>query len=96
MDCSLPVSSNHGIPRQNTGVGSHFLLQGMRRKPHLLHWQVGSLPLSHQGSYYLYIATMKIFPHTYFATSGINYFPLELMCQSLKLSFLVVKDTYNF
>ena len=75
---------------------TQHMVSMMRRKLHLLHWQVGSLPLSHQGSYYLYIATTKIFPHTYFATSWINYFPLELMCQSLKLPFLVVKDTYNF
>ena len=30
MDCSLPVSSVHGIfPGNNTGVGNHFLLQGI-------------------------------------------------------------------
>ena len=39
---------------KNTGVGCHFLLQGIfptqGSNPHLLHWQVGSLPLSHLGS----------------------------------------------
>ena len=30
MDCSLPVSTVHGIfPGRNTGVGCHFLLQGI-------------------------------------------------------------------
>ena len=51
MDCRLPGSSVHGIfPGKNTGVGCHFLLQGISSTPHLLHWQVGSLPLSHWGS----------------------------------------------
>ena len=30
MNCSLPGSSVHGI--QNTGVGCHFLLQGIKPK----------------------------------------------------------------
>ena len=67
MDCSLPGSSVHGIsqprildlypwdfPAKNTGVGCHFLLQGIfltqRLNPQLLHWQADSLPLHHQGS----------------------------------------------
>ena len=39
---------------KNTGVGCHFLLQGIfltqGLNPCLLHWQVGSLPLCHQRS----------------------------------------------
>ena len=55
MDCSLPGSSAHGIfPGKNTGVGCHFLLQGIfltqGSNPHLLYWQANSLPLSHLGS----------------------------------------------
>ena len=58
MDCSLPGSSVHGIFQvKNTGVGCHFLLQGIfltqGSNPclwHLLHWQANSLPLSHLGS----------------------------------------------
>ena len=43
------------FPGKDTGVGCHFLLQGIfhlsvDRKLCLLHWQVDSLPLSHQGS----------------------------------------------
>ena len=42
------------VPGKNTGVGGHFLLQGMFQtqgsNSRLLHWQTGSLPLSHQRS----------------------------------------------
>ena len=56
MDCSLPGSSSHAIlPGKNTGLGSHFLLQGIfptqGSNLHLLlhlHWQVDSSPLSRQ------------------------------------------------
>ena len=41
-------------PGKNTGVGCHFLLQGIfptqGLNPYLLHWQADSLPLSHLGS----------------------------------------------
>ena len=58
MDCSPPGSSVHGdSPGKNTGVGFHFLLQGIFLTQEsnlcllcLLHWQVDSLPLSHLGS----------------------------------------------
>ena len=58
MDCSPPGSSVHGIlPVKNTGVGCHFLLQGIFPTQGsdlsllcLLHWQVDSLPLHHLGS----------------------------------------------
>ena len=45
---------------KNTGVGCHSLLQGIfptQGKPCLLHWQAGSLPLSHQGSLSLTLPT---------------------------------------
>ena len=42
------------FPGKNTGVGCCFLLQGIfltqGSNPCLLHWQTGSLPLSHQGT----------------------------------------------
>ena len=42
------------FPGKNTEMGCHFLLQGIfptqASNPHLLHWQVDSLPLSHLGS----------------------------------------------
>ena len=44
------------LPGKNTGVGCHFLLQGIFPTQglnlhllHLLHWQTGSLPLSRLG-----------------------------------------------
>ena len=50
--CKPPLSI--GFPGENTGVGCHFLLQGIfltqGSNQHLLHWQVDSLPLSHPGS----------------------------------------------
>ena len=46
-----------GFPGKNTGVGCHFLLQGIfptqglkLRLLRLLHWQFNSLPLSHLES----------------------------------------------
>ena len=42
------------FPSKNTGMHCHFLLQGLflnqGSNPCFLHWQVYSLPLSHQGS----------------------------------------------
>ena len=39
---------------KNSGVGCHFLLQGIfptqRLNLHLLHWQADSLPMSHRGN----------------------------------------------
>ena len=39
------------FPGKNPGVGGHFLLQGIfptqGSNPRHLHWQAGSLPLSH-------------------------------------------------
>ena len=41
------------LPGKNTGVDFHFLLQGIflaqGSNSRLLHWQVDSLPLNHQG-----------------------------------------------
>ena len=58
VDCSLPGSSVRGdFQARILGVGCHVLLQGIfptqGSNPsllHLLHWQVDSLPLHHQGS----------------------------------------------
>ena len=57
MECSLPDSSAHGnFPSENTGMGCHFLLQGIFPMQglnlpllHLLHWQADSLPLAPPG-----------------------------------------------
>ena len=57
MDCSLLGSSVHGdSPGKNTGVGCCALLQGIFLTQglnlcllHLLHWQMGALPLAPLG-----------------------------------------------
>ena len=64
-DCSWPGSSVHVIPGKNTGVGCHFLLQGIfptqGSNPHLLcllTWQVGSFPPAPPGKQvHVYIYT---------------------------------------
>ena len=52
------------FPGKNTGVGCRFLLQGIfptqRSNLRLLHWQVDSFPLSHQGSPYTIDPICKI------------------------------------
>ena len=53
MDCSLTGCSVPVVSQvKSTGVGCHFLLQGIfptqGSNPRLLHWQVNSWPLSHQ------------------------------------------------
>ena len=60
MDCSPPATRllcPWDSPGKNTGLGCHFLLQGIFPiqgwNPHLLlllHWQEGSLPLAPPGS----------------------------------------------
>ena len=56
LDCSLPGSSVHGIfqARILEWIDISSMLQGVfptqGSKPHLWHWQVDSLPLSHLGS----------------------------------------------
>ena len=46
-------------PGKNTGVGCHALFQGIFPTQGsnlcLVHWQVGSLPLSHQGGIYNFL-----------------------------------------
>ena len=63
MGCSLPGSSAHGILKARVlewvAIPSpgDFLTQGSN--PHLLHWQAGSLPLSHLRSPCQGIKAMK-------------------------------------
>ena len=66
MDCSPLGSPVHGILQARTGVGCHFLLQGIfltqGMNAHLLNYQVDSLPLSHQGSPTVYYRILNIAP----------------------------------
>ena len=54
LDCPARLLCPWGFPGRNTGMGCHFLLQGIFLSQglnlSLLHWQADSLPLSHQGS----------------------------------------------
>ena len=58
MDCIPRLLCPRDSSGKNTGVGCHFLLQGMfwtqGLNLHLLHWQTDSLPLSHLGSPYVF------------------------------------------
>ena len=62
--CQAPLSM--GFSRH--GVGCHFLPQGIfptqGSNPHLLQWQVDSLPLSHQGSPCLGLGTHQNRPES--------------------------------
>ena len=65
MDCRLLCSWDS--PRKNTGVGCHFLLQGIFPTQGLnpcllciLHWQADSLPLAPPG-FYAYLLKLDFF-----------------------------------
>ena len=68
MDCSSArLLCPWNSPGKDTGVGCHFLLQGIfptqGSKPCLLHllcWQVGSLPLCHLGSHSSWHRSLKL------------------------------------
>ena len=68
VNCTPPGSSVHGIfSGKNTGVGYHFLLQGIFLTQglnpcllHLLHWQVDSLLLSHLGRPFDFQNVLKV------------------------------------
>ena len=68
MGCSLPAHrvAKHcwwDFPGKNTGLSCHFLLQEIfltqGSNPHLLHWQVDSLPPSHLESPYNHNTKIK-------------------------------------
>ena len=66
MGCSLSRPLPMGFPRQESWSRLHFLLQGIFPTQgldlHLLHWQVDSLPLSHQGTDWSIINIIKCKP----------------------------------
>ena len=63
VDCSLQGSSVHGVSRQEYWSGLSFppprIFPTQGSSPHLLHWQVDSLSLSHQGSPFYILAIMN-------------------------------------
>ena len=90
---------------KNTGVGCHFLLQGIfwtqALNLHLLHWQTDSLPLSHVGSPHILMLRGIIFPIAdlrYLKDYKSFSFPLFLFpCLfPLVLPFLISSFLYSF
>ena len=86
---------------KNTEVGHHFLLQGifLTRGPnpcllHLLHWQVDSLPVSHQGSpihsslYHVLCLSLNHFA-AHVSMSILQYPFFFFFCKFFKKIFLV-------
>ena len=68
IDCGPPVPLSMEFSGKNTGVGYHFLLQGIfptqglnPRLLHFLHWQPDSLPLCHLGSSYVGLLARNLF-----------------------------------
>ena len=59
------------FPGKNTGVGCHFLLQGILltqgSNSHLPYWQVSSLPLSHQES------VLGVEGYKFFTNTGLKF-----------------------
>ena len=94
MDCSPPGSSVHGAsPGKNTGVGCHFLLQGIfptqESNPRLLcflYWQAGSLPLVPPGKPHP-ISMKNINVHTtFFLQNAVQ--PVSMPSVSERLVFI--------
>ena len=72
------ASLSMGFPRQEFGMGCHFLLLGILPtqglNPSLLCWQTDSLPLSHQGSPNMVLPFHKIDSrHTSLSSSGMRW-----------------------
>ena len=83
MDCSPPGSSVHGISRarilERVAISfSRASSQPRDRNLHLLHWQVDSLPLSHQGSPHLELLYVLITMLSISQTFVCIHFPPEL------------------
>ena len=97
-------------PGKNTGVGCNFLLQGIfltqGSNLSLLHWQVDSLPLSHQGSPSFVVPMdktnsagqngIRFSPSSQFSPKAFNTFPAvtkstERIQRTLESSFLLAE-----
>ena len=97
-------------PGKNTGVGCNFLLQGIfltqGSSLSLLHWQVDSLPLSHQGSPSFVVPMdktnsarqngIRFSPSSQFSPKAFNTFPAvtkstERIQRTLESSFLLAE-----
>ena len=76
------------FPGKNTGVGSHFLLQGIfptqGSNPRLLQWQENSSPLSHLGSPVAILPPLRC-PLLSFPSLRGSIHPLPFLLFSLQL-----------
>ena len=88
---SSPQRFSIHFPGKNTGMGFHFLLQGIflteRLKLYLLgllHWEVDSLPLSHQES--------LVLPEN---TWNICFFAIPYLCYKWYLTLMNPHDYHN-
>ena len=78
------VAQSMGFPRQEHWSGWHFLLQRIFPTQGLnlclLCWQVDSLPLSHQGSLYIYIHIYILFQilFLYRLLQNVEYIPCAI------------------
>ena len=94
MDCNLWGSSVHEIFQEYTGVGCHFLLQGMfltqgwkPRLLRLLHWQVDCLPLSH-----LFVKVWKYSVHN---SNTLSTKSPDVQLFQCSVSKPLISSTYN-
>ena len=94
--CQAPLSV--GFPSKNTGVGCHFLLQGIfltqGSNPSLLHWQMASLPLVLPVKPKSIHTEEKKFRSTYILRwRNYGWFLLPLFCSSVSSHISIT--TYN-
>ena len=92
MYCKPLGSSVHGIFQARIWVGCHFLFQGIfptrRSNLHLLHWQVDSLPLSHERSPRHMVGALTIC----WMNAWMNDYECRLMwhCRHARKGFVIV------
>ena len=82
---------------KNTGVGCHFLLQGIflaqELNPCLLHWQAASFPLSHRGSlHFSLVNSYKQQSCKYYISQAKEYYQHSRTPTCLFLSFFPLWD----
>ena len=106
MDCSPPGSSPWDFPGKNTGVGCHFLLQGIfptqGSNPHLfhlLHWQTGSLLLATPGKplkdISMLITSKFIFPVQIHLLNSKQVYPTAHLISPFGCWICISKWAYN-
>ena len=94
VNCSPPGFSVHGdFPGKNTGVGCHFLLQGIfptqGLNPHLPRQQVDSSPLSHLGGPCESIPLFSLLSQASY-TQVLYFDPLLTICLLIGVRFCFV------